>query len=260
MSPVAFLQRPARWIQALATNARACSAAPNFAFDLAVRKTSDEDIAGLDLSGVMSIVSGSERVHQATLKRFVDRFARFGFGEHMMTPAYGMAEATVYVATRATSGAPRVVDFETDKLSAGTAQRCASQPGTPLVSYGVPRSPAVRIVDPDTSTECPAGTVGEIWLNGDNVADGYWRRPEATQRTFGAILVNASPGTPEGPWLRTGDLGFMFEDELFIVGRIKDLVIVYGRNHYAEDIEATIHEITRGRVAAISRSSSPSSR
>ena len=251
MSPVAFLQRPARWIQTLATNTRACSAAPNFAFDLAVRKTSDEDMAGLDLSGVMSIVSGSERVHQATLKRFVDRFARFGFGEHMMTPAYGMAEATVYVATRATSGAPRVADFETDKLSAGTAQRCASQTGTPLVSYGVPLSPAVRIVDPDTSTECSAGTVGEIWLNGDNVADGYWRRPEATQRTFGAILVNPSPGTPEGPWLRTGDLGFLSEDELFIVGRIKDLLIVYGRNHYAEDIEATVQEITHGRVAAI---------
>ena len=252
MSPVAFLQRPARWIQTLATNTRACSAAPNFAFDLAVRKTSDEDMAGLDLSGVMSIVSGSERVHQATLKRFVDRFARFGFGEHMMTPAYGMAEATVYVATRATSGAPRVVDFETDKLSAGTAQRCASQTGTPLVSYGVPLSPAVRIVDPDTSTECSAGTVGEIWLNGDNVADGYWRRPEATQRTFGAILVNPSPGTTEGPWLRTGDLGFLSEDELFIVGRIKDLLIVYGRNHYAEDIEATVQGITHGRVAAIS--------
>jgi fatty acid CoA ligase FadD21 len=252
MSPMAFLQRPARWIQALATNTRACSAAPNFAFDLAVRKTSDEDIAGLDLSGVLSIVSGSERVHQATLNRFVDRFARFGFGEHMMTPAYGMAEATVYVANRAISGAPRFVDFDTDKLSAGTAQRCTGQTGTPLVSYGVPRSPEVRIVAPDTSTECSAGTVGEIWVSGDNVADGYWRRPSETQCTFGAILVNPSPGTPEGPWLRTGDLGFMFDDELFIVGRIKDLVIVYGRNHYAEDIEATIHEITRGRVAAIS--------
>lgn len=252
MSPMAFLQRPARWMHALATNTRACSAAPNFAFDLAVRKTSDEDMAGLDLSGVLSIVSGSERVHLATLKRFVDRFARFGFGEHMMTPAYGMAEATVYLANRAPSGAPRFVDFDTDKLSAGSAERCARQTGTPLVSYGVPRSPVVRIVVTDTRTECPAGTVGEIWVNGDNVADGYWRRPEETQRTFGATLVNPSSGTPGGPWLRTGDLGFMFEGELFIVGRIKDLVIVYGRNHYAEDIEATVHEITRGRVAAIS--------
>jgi fatty acid CoA ligase FadD21 len=158
----------------------------------------------------------------------------------------------VYLANRATSGAPRFVDFDTDKLSAGTAQRCAGQTGTPLVSYGVPRSPAMRIVDTDTRIECPAGTVGEIWVNGDNVADGYWRRPEESQRTFGAMLVNPSSGTPDGPWLRTGDLGFMFEDELFIVGRIKDLVIVYGRNHYAEDIESTVQKITGGRVAAIS--------
>ncbi|MCW2686157.1 MAG: acyl-CoA synthetase, partial [Mycobacterium sp.] len=251
-SPMAFLQRPARWIQALASNTRACSAAPNFAFDLAVRKTSDEDIAGLDLSGVLSIVSGSERVYQATLNRFVDRFARFGFGEHMMTPAYGMAEATVYVANRAKSGAPRFVDFETNKLSAGIAHRCASQSGTPLVSYGVPRSPAVRIVDPDGRVECLAGKVGEIWVNGENVAHGYWRKPAETQRTFGGMLVAASPGTSDGPWLRTGDLGFMSEGELFIVGRIKDLLIVYGRNHYPEDIEATVQEITGGRVAAIS--------
>jgi fatty acid CoA ligase FadD21 len=252
MSPMAFLQRPARWIQALATNTGACSAAPNFAFDLAVRKTTNEDMAGLDLSGVMSIVSGSERVHQATLNRFVYRFARFGFGEHMMTPAYGMAEATVYVATRATSGAPRVVDFETAGLSAGTANRSTAETGSPLISYGVTTSPMVRIVDPDTSTECPAADVGEIWVNGDNVAAGYWNKPDETQGTFGATIVNPSAGTPDGPWLRSGDLGFIYEGELFIVGRIKDLLIVYGRNHYAEDIEATIQEITGGRVAAIS--------
>ena len=124
----------------------------------------------------------------------------------------------------------------------------------------------MRIVDPDTSSECPAGTVGEIWVSGDNVAAGYWNKPEETERTFGGQIVDPSPGTPQGPWLRTGDLGFISDDELFIVGRIKDLLIVYGRNHYAEDIEATVQEITGGRVAAISvpggsapRSWSPSS-
>ncbi|HXL61631.1 MAG TPA: fatty-acid--AMP ligase, partial [Mycobacterium sp.] len=252
MTPVAFLARPARWVQALASNTHAFSAGPNFAFELAGRKTSDEDLAGLDLGGVLSIISGSERVYPATLNRFVDRFARFNFGHHMMTPSYGMAEATVYVATRATGGAPEVVHFETEKLATGTATRCAPETGSPLLSYGVPKSPNVRIVDPDTSTECPAGTVGEIWVNGDNVAAGYWNKPDETERTFGAVIVDPSADTPEGPWLRTGDLGFISERELFIVGRIKDLLIVYGRNHYAEDIEATVQEITGGRVAAIS--------
>jgi len=252
MSPLAFLQRPARWVQALATSTHAFSAAPNFAFELAVRKTSDDDMAGLDLSGVMSVVSGSERVHTVTLKRFVDRFAPFGFREHMITASYGMAEATVYVATRATRGAPKAVQFDSDKLSDGSAQRCETETGTTLLSYGAPHSPAVRIVDPDIGIERPSGLVGEIWVNGDNVAAGYWNKPEETRRTFGATILDPSPGTPEGRWLRTGDLGFISDDELFIVGRIKDLLIVYGRNHYAEDIEATVQQITGGRVAAIS--------
>ena len=252
MSPVAFLQRPARWVQAIATSTHAFSAAPNFAFELAVRKTSDDDMAGLDLSGVMSVVSGSERVHTVTLKRFVDRFAPFGFREHMITASYGMAEATVYVATRAAGGAPKAVQFDSDKLSDGSAQRCETETGTTLLSYGAPHSPAVRIVDPDIGIERPSGLVGEIWVNGDNVAAGYWNKPEETRRTFGATILDPSPGTPEGRWLRTGDLGFISDDELFIVGRIKDLLIVYGRNHYAEDIEATVQQITGGRVAAIS--------
>ena len=252
MSPVAFLQRPARWVQALASNTHAYSAGPNFAFELAVRKTSDEEMAGLDLGGVLTLVSGAERVHPATLERFVDRFARFGFRDEMMTPSYGMAEATVYVSTAATGGAPVVVDFDPEKLAAGTAERCASESGSPLISYGVPESPIVRIVDPETRGECAAGTVGEIWVHGENVASGYWNKPEETERTFGGLLPDPSPGTPEGPWLRTGDLGFISDDELFIVGRMKDLLIVYGRNHYPEDIEATVQEITGGRVAAIS--------
>ena len=110
----------------------------------------------------------------------------------------------------------------------------------------------MRIVDPETRIENPAGKVGEIWVHGDNVAMGYWRNPQQSERTFGGQLVDPSPGTPQGPWLRTGDLGVMSEGELFIIGRIKDLLIVDGRNHYPDDIEATIQEITGGRVAAIS--------
>lgn len=250
-SPVAFLQRPARWIQAMAQDNPVFSAAPNFAFELAVRKTTDEDMTGLDLGNVISIVSGAERVHPATLDRFCKRFAPYNFREDMMQPSYGLAEATVYVASRAQTGAPKVVHFEPEMLSEGIARRCSAETGSPLLSYGTPRSPTVRIVDPDTSTQCPDGTVGEIWVHGDNVAGGYWHKPEETRRTFGGVLAGPSPGTPEGPWLRTGDLGFVSGAEMFIVGRMKDLLIVYGRNHYPEDIESTVQAITGGRVAAI---------
>ncbi|WP_163736419.1 AMP-binding protein [Mycobacterium gallinarum] len=250
-SPVAFLQRPARWMQLLATNTHAFSAAPNFAFELAARKTSDEDMTGLDLGNVETILSGSERVHPATLQRFTERFARFNLHDWVVRPSYGLAESTVYAATSRAGQAPTIVDFETDKLAAGQAKRCTNGGGTPLISYPLTPSPTVRIVDPDTHTECPPATTGEIWVHGDNVALGYWHKPEETQRTFGATLINPSAGTPAGPWLRTGDLGFVTEGDLFIVGRIKDLLIVYGRNHSPDDIEATIQEISGGRVAAI---------
>lgn len=251
-SPVAFLQRPARWIQAMAQPNPVFSAAPNFGFELAARKTTETDMVGIDLGNIISIVSGAERIHPGTLDRFCKRFAPYNFREDMMRPSYGLAEATVYVASRAQTGAPKVVHFEPETLSEGSAQRCSEETGSPLLSYGTPTSPAVRIVDPDTGTQCPDGTVGEIWVHGDNVADGYWQKPEDTRRTFGATVANPSPGTPGGPWLRTGDLGFVSDGEMFIVGRMKDLLIVYGRNHYPEDIESTVQAITGGRVAAIS--------
>jgi fatty acid CoA ligase FadD28 len=250
-SPVAFLQRPARWMQLLAGNSHVFSSAPNFAFDLAARKTTEEDMAGLDLGDVLIIQNGAERVQPATMRRFTERFARFGLRDNVIRPSYGLAEATVYVATRTPARPPEIVRFETDKLSAGHAKRCRSG-GTALVSYGVPQSPTARIVDSDTNAECPAGTVGEIWVYGENVATGYWRKPEETEHTFGGKLAAPSDGTPEGPWLRTGDLGFISDGELFVVGRIKDLLIVHGRNHSPEDIEATVQEVTGGRVAAIS--------
>ena len=256
-SPVAFLQRPARWLQLMANGGEsvggkgAFSAAPNFAFELATGKISDEDLAGFDLGSIVTILSGSERVNPATLKRFSDRFARFNFQESVLRPSYGLAEATVYAATSAAGKPPTIVKFDADELSAGQAKRRAGEGGTPLISYEVPESPTVRIVDPDTCTECPEGAVGEIWIHGDNVAIGYWDKPAETERTFGGTLVAASDGTPERPWLKTGDSGFISDGELFVIGRIKDLLIVRGRNHSPDDIEATIQEITKGRCVAI---------
>jgi len=253
LSPMAFLQRPARWMQLLARYPCSFSAAPNFAFELAVRRTSDDDMAGLDLAHVLGIISGAERIHTATLRRFAARFAPFNLSEAAVRPSYGLAEATVYVATAGPGQPPKMVRFDYDKLSAGQAERCTDQAGgsVELVSYGPPRSSTVRIVDPDGS-ENPAGAIGEIWVHGENVAMGYWRNPRQTQSVFRATLPDATPETALGPWLRTGDLGVMSDGELFIVGRIKDLLIVDGRNHYPDDIEATIQEITGGRVAAIS--------
>ena len=253
MSPMAFLQRPARWTQLLGRHRGQISSAPNFGFELAVRRTSDDDMAGLDLGHVRAIATGAERVNAATVKRFIDRFARFNLSETAIRPSYGLAEATVYVATAGPGRPPKSVRFDYQHLSAGQAKRCDSEAGdgAELVSYGAPRASTVRIVHPDTGIESPAGTVGEIWVQGDNVAMGYWRNPQHTEETFGAKLVSPSPGTSEGPWLRTGDLGVIFEGELFITGRIKDLLVVDGSNHYPDDIEATIQEITGGRVVAI---------
>ncbi|OBA76821.1 acyl-CoA synthetase [Mycobacterium sp. 1554424.7] len=250
-SPVGFLQRPARWMHMMAQNDCTISAGPNFAYELTVRKTSDDDMAGHDLGVVHTILNGSERVQPATLKRFADRFAPFNFDPRALRPCYGMAEATVYMSTRQVGDPPEIGYFDSEKLPGGEAVRCETGSGTPLVSYGHPKSMLHRIVDPDTGRECPDGTVGEIWVHGDNVAAGYWHKPEETERTFGAKIVEPTQGTPEGPWLRTGDSGFYSDGEMFIIGRIKDLLIVYGRNHSPDDIEATIQEITAGRCAAI---------
>jgi long-chain fatty acid adenylase/transferase FadD26 len=249
-SPIAFLQKPARWMQLLATTSRPFSAGPNFAFELAVRRTSDDDMAGLDLGNVLSITTGSERVHAATIRRFTERFSRFNLPETALRPSYGLAEAMVYVASSA-GRPPRAAHFDYEKLSAGYAERC-DEGGVELVSHGAPRACTVRIVDPETRIGNPAGKIGEIWVHGPNVAAGYWRNPQLSQRTFGGRLVDPSPGTPRESWLRTGDLGVISDGELFIIGRIKDLLIVDGCNHYPDDIEATIQEITGCRAAAIS--------
>jgi long chain fatty acid CoA FadD26 len=251
MSPMAFLAKPSRWIRQLALNKGAFSAAPNFGFELSVRRTSDADMAGLDLSGLLGVISGAERVHPGTLHRFTERFAKFGLPGSAVRSSYGLAEATVYVVSSPGGQPPTEVRFDSEKLAAGHATLCAAG-GSELVGCGTPRSCDVRIIDPETVRELPAGEVGEVWVHGDQVASGYWRNPELTARTFGGRLPNPTEGTPQGPWLKTGDLGVIFDGELYIIGRIKDLLIVDGRNHYPDDIEFTIGEITKGRVAALS--------
>jgi fatty acid CoA ligase FadD21 len=249
MSPIAFLSRPARWLQAMARHPKAWSGAPNFAFDLTARRSTDDELDGLELSGVIGIINGAERIHPETVVRFHERLAPMGLRPAVMAPSYGLAEATVYVASSTANQVPEVVDFDAVELSQGIAVRKPG--GSPLLRYQLPASPLVRIVDAETCELRPDGTVGEIWTHGENVSAGYWRKPEQTGSAFGASLIDAAKDDPEHGWLRTGDRGFISQGDLFIVGRIKDMLIVRGRNHYSEDIESTVQKITRGRVAAI---------
>ena len=248
MSPVSFLQKPVRWMHHLAANANAFTAGPNFAYEVVMARTSDEDMAGLDLSRVAVMINGAERVRGSTVRRFSERFARFGLPASAARTTWGMAEATVYVASSPGGRPPTEVRFDTDTLTAGRAELCAAG-GSELVSHGPPRACDFRIVDPYTRVEKPAGEVGEIWVHGPQVAAGYWRNPELTEQVFNGRLAE---GTPTGPWLKSGDLAVMFDGELYVIGRMKDLLIVDGRNHYPDDIEATVSTLTGGRVAAIS--------
>lgn len=195
MSPMSFLRRPARWMQLLATSGRCFSAAPNFAFELAVRRTSDQDMAGLDLRDVVGIVSGSERIHVATVRRFIERFAPYNLSPTAIRPSYGLAEATLYVAAPEAGAAPKTVRFDYEQLTAGQARPCGTDGsvGTELISYGSPDPSSVRIVNPETMVENPPGVVGEIWVHGDHVTMGYWQKPKQTAQVFDAKLVDPAP-------------------------------------------------------------------
>lgn len=251
MSPMSFLKKPARWMQLLASSPKSYSAAPNFAFDLVLRRTTDSDMDGFDLGGVHTITTGGERVQATTVRRFIERFARFNLSANAVAPSYGLAEA-MYGVSASRAHRPTIVRFDYAGLIAGVAKPVTEESGVELVGVGVPRTSTVRIVDPETRKECSAGTIGEVWLHGANVSSGYWRKPELSEYTFGGRIVDPTPGTPSAAWLRTGDLGTLVDGELFIVGRIKDMLIVDGRNHYPDDIEATMREVTGERTVAIS--------
>jgi fatty acyl-AMP ligase FadD32 len=269
MSPIAFVRRPQRWIRQLAAESqhgRTFAAAPNFAFDLAVERGLPDAGEDLDLSNVVSLINGSEPVSIYSIARFNAAFAPYGLPSTAVKPSYGMAEATLFVSTIDPAAGATLIYLDRDQLGVGRAVRVSPDAPNAIaqVSCGrIARSQWGVIVNPDTEAELPDGEVGEIWLHGDNIGRGYWARPEETERVFGNKLQCRLPvgshadGAPsEATWLRTGDLGVYLDGELYITGRIKDLIIIDGRNHYPQDIEATTAEassaVRSGYVAAFS--------
>jgi acyl-CoA synthetase (AMP-forming)/AMP-acid ligase II len=237
MAPADFLRRPLSWLQEISRTRATTSGGPNFAYDLCVRKTTAEERLQLDLSSWQVAFNGSEPIRAETMENFARAFAPTGFRREALHPCYGLAEATLIVTGGISWSRRGLKSLDTGGRRNGTAIPGATGTRSPgLVSCGLaPGQRQVIIVDPDTRVECPAGQVGEIWISGRGVAQSYWRRPEETRETFRARLA----GTGEGPFLRSGDLGFMLGRELFVTGRIKDLIIVRGRNHHPQDIELT---------------------
>ncbi len=237
MSPVSFLQRPRRWLEAISRYRGTVSGAPDFAYDLCVRRIPPAQREGLDLSSWSVAFNGAEPVRAATLERFADAFAPCGFRRTAFSPCYGLAEATLMVAGVAAAEPPAVLAVDAAALAARRAvPETGAAAAVPLAGSGAPAlGQEVAVVDPEAGVPCAAGEVGEIWVRGPSVARGYWRRPEETERTFAAHLA-----TGEGPYLRTGDLGFLHGGQLYVTGRLKDLIILRGRNLYPQDIEATV--------------------
>ncbi|CAM4318421.1 Long-chain-fatty-acid--AMP ligase FadD32 [Mycobacterium basiliense] len=266
MSPTAFVRRPQRWIHALAAGSRTgrvVTAAPNFAYEWTAQRGLPASGDDIDLSNVVLII-GSEPVSIDAVTTFNKAFAPYGLPRTAFKPAYGIAEATLLVATIDHTAETTVTYFDREQLGAGHAVRVAADaPGAVAqVSCGhVARSLWAVIVDPETGTELPDGEVGEIWLQGNNIGRGYWGRPEETRRTFGAKLQpprsagsRAEGSDTAGAWLRTGDLGVYLDGELYVTGRIADLIRIAGKDHYPQDIEATVAEssplVRRGYVTA----------
>ncbi|MEU8797374.1 fatty acyl-AMP ligase [Spirillospora sp. NPDC048819] len=248
-SPITFIKRPVLWLELITRYRGTITVAPNFGYELALRRVTDRQMDGLDLSSLRVVKNGAEPVRAATLERVTERFAPIGFRPDMWMPCYGMAETTLLITAAPLGGGPVIRDFDAEALTRDTAVPRDEPDGTAgenagedaggeaggvrrLVSSGRPVSLDVRVVDPATRARLPEGRVGEIWVGGGSVADGYWRSPEETREGFQARTAEG-----DGPYLRTGDLGFLADGELYVTGRIKDLVIVNGRNIHAHDIE-----------------------
>lgn len=239
ISPMAFLQRPIRWLQAISKYRATISGGPNFAYDLCLRKVTPEQRDTLDLSSWHVAFNGAEPVREETLERFAQYFAPCGFRREAFYPCYGLAEATLIVSGGSARKAPRIGVYDGRRLDHGEAAAATGHVSSARRLVGCGQSlpdQKVVVVDPDHLTRCPNRTVGEIWVHGPSVAQGYWRRPAESEDTFFARIRN----TGEGPFLRTGDLGFLDGGELYVTGRIKDLIIVRGVNHYPQDIELTV--------------------
>ncbi|MBD2453057.1 amino acid adenylation domain-containing protein [Nostoc sp. FACHB-87] len=239
MPPAAFLQRPYRWLQAISHYRGTTSGGPNFAYDLCVQKITPEQKATLDLSSWSVAFNGAEPIRYDTLERFAEAFAECGFRKEAFYPCYGMAETTLMVAGVQKAAPPKIKALQKSALASHQVVESSVVGGDDtsyFVSCGqiIPDQKVV-ITNPDTLKTCQPDEIGEIWVSGLSVGQGYWHRPAETAETFGAYLAD----TGEGPFLRTGDLGFLQDGELFITGRAKDLIIIRGRNLYPQDIELT---------------------
>lgn len=238
MSPMHFIQRPVRWLRAMSKYRSTATGAPNFAFDLCVDQVEDDELEGIDLSALKVAFCGAEPVRMATLKRFADRFAAYGFREEALNPCYGLAEATLMVSGKPAGTAPSYLFFDKAALDANAVVPVPPdhERAQPVASCGgVAQGLEVRIVDPETFEPVASGGVGEIWVTGGHVAAGYWNREAETETTFQARIAGDARS-----YMRTGDLGFLHNGGLFVTGRIKDVIIIAGRNHYPQDIELTV--------------------
>ncbi|MGL5939265.1 MAG: fatty acyl-AMP ligase [Waterburya sp.] len=240
MSPVDFLQKPLRWLQAISHFQATTSGGPNFAYDFCVRKITPEQRANLDLSKWEVAFTGAEPVRAKTLEQFTQTFKDCGFRPEAFYPCYGMAETTLFVSGGLKMASPAVQEvaktaLEQNRVVASTADDAVQK----LVSCGQTwLDMKVKIVDPETSTQCAPDRIGEIWVSGGSIAQGYWNRPLETEQTFKAYIAD----TNEGTFLRTGDLGVIRDNELFVTGRLKDVIIIRGQNYYPQDIEQTIEK------------------
>ncbi|MEH0416186.1 amino acid adenylation domain-containing protein [Streptomyces sp. B21-083] len=243
MPPTAFLKAPIRWLQAVSRYRATHSGGPNFAYTLCAERTTAADREELDLSCWLSAYNGAEPIRSDTLTLFADTFTPHGFRPRAFYPCYGLAEATLMVTGTGVGNDARVIALSGDDLSASGTARAAAPDAAAVELVGSGRvhgDVRIRVVDPATRLVCAPRKVGEIWVAGMSVAAGYWNLPKETEEVFEARPAEADDAGEEGPYLRTGDLGFLDAGELFVTGRLNDLIIIRGRNYYPQDLEQTV--------------------
>jgi amino acid adenylation domain-containing protein len=240
MPPVSFLQKPLRWLQAISQYKATHSGGPNFAYELCASKITPEQKEGLDLGNWQSAYNGAEPIRSETLERFTNAFNMCGFRADFFYPCYGLAEATLMVSGGLVKNKPVECVAEVKALEKNQViNSCITTHGKILLGCGQSwLDTNIVIAQPESQKKCATREIGEIWVSGTSVAQGYWQRADQTKEVFQAYLSD----TGEGPFLRTGDLGFIQDGELFVTGRLKDLLIIRGRNHYPQDIELTVEK------------------